>query len=58
MLLGVPNNGDISHDPTPASASSYWAWYFEDNWKGRRNLTVTLGLRYELDVPRTERFNR
>jgi carboxypeptidase family protein/TonB-dependent receptor-like protein len=58
MLLGVPNNGTLSHDPTPASASSYWAFYFEDNWKVSPKLTVTLGLRYELDVPRTERYDR
>lgn len=58
LLIGVPNSGTISHDPTPASASSYWAWYFEDTWKVTPKFTATLGLRYELDVPRTERFNR
>ena len=58
LLIGVPNNGNISHDPSPASASPYWAWYFEDNWKVSPKLTLTLGLRYDLDVPRTERFNR
>ncbi|MGH9844698.1 MAG: TonB-dependent receptor domain-containing protein [Blastocatellia bacterium] len=58
LLIGVPNNGNISHDPQPASASPYWAWYFEDNWKFSPKLTVTLGLRYDLDVPRTERFDR
>jgi Carboxypeptidase regulatory-like domain/TonB dependent receptor len=58
MLLGIPNTGQMSHNPTPASASSYWAWYLQDDWKVTRKLTVNLGLRYELDVPRTERFNR
>jgi hypothetical protein len=58
LLLGVPNFGNFSHDPTPASSSSYWGFYFEDNWKASQKLTVTLGLRYELDVPRTERYDR
>jgi carboxypeptidase family protein len=58
MLIGVPNSGVISHDPTPASASSYWGWYFEDTWRVSPKLTITLGLRYDMDVPRTERFNR
>jgi hypothetical protein len=58
LLLGIPSGGSMSHDPTPASASSYWGWYFEDTWKMMPKLTVTLGLRYELDVPRTERYDR
>jgi hypothetical protein len=58
MLLGIPSFGQISHNPSPASASSYWASYIQDDWKVSRKLTVNLGLRYEFDVPRTERFNR
>jgi hypothetical protein len=58
MMLGIPSFGQISHNPTPASASSYWASYIQDDWKLSRKLTVNLGLRYEFDIPRTERFNR
>jgi hypothetical protein len=58
MLLGVPSFGQMSHNPTPASASSYWASYIQDDWRVSKSLTVNLGLRYEFDVPRTERFNR
>jgi hypothetical protein len=58
MLLGIPNLGQMSHNPSPASASSYWAWYIQDDWKLSRSLTLNLGLRYEFDLPRTERFNR
>jgi hypothetical protein len=58
MLLGIPSSVNLSHNPSPASASSYWSGYFQDDWKLARNLTVNLGLRYEFDVPRTERFNR
>lgn len=58
LLLGVPSSGQMSHNPTPASASSYWATYIQDDWKISQKLTMNLGLRYEFDVPRTERFNR
>ena len=58
MLLGIPSNGQISHNPSPASSSSYWASYIQDDWRITKNLTINLGLRHEFDVPRTERFNR
>lgn len=66
FLLGVPGNsnsaqaggGTLSHDPSPASTSPYWGFYAEDSWKFSQKLTLTLGLRYELDIPRTERFDR
>ncbi len=32
--------------------------FFEDNWRVKPNLTLTLGLRYEYNVPMTEKKNR
>lgn len=58
MLLGIPSSVNMSHNPDPASASSYWSGYVQDDWRIARNLTINLGLRYEFDVPRTERFDR
>ena len=58
FLLGLPNSGQMTHDGTAASASSYWAAYIQDDWKVTRKLTLNLGIRYDLDIPRTERFNR
>lgn len=58
LLIGVPDSGSISHDPTPDSASSYWGFYVQDDWRVTPKLTVNLGYRYDFDVPRTERDNR
>jgi hypothetical protein len=32
----------------------YWAAYFQDNWRATAKLTLNLGVRYEVQVPRTE----
>jgi hypothetical protein len=58
MLLGVATSGGMTHEPVPAQSSSYWAGYIQDDYKVSRRLTINLGLRYDVDVPRTERYNQ
>ncbi len=36
----------------------YWGFYLHDDFKVNSRLTLNLGLRYELELPITERFNR
>jgi hypothetical protein len=60
FLLGLPNNngGALNHSFSAATASPYIGVFAQDDWKVSRKLTVNLGLRWDVDVPRTERYNR
>jgi hypothetical protein len=58
MLIGWANGGQYHIDPWSASASKYFGFYVQDDWKVTRKLTLNLGLRYDFDLPRTERYNR
>jgi len=35
-----------------------WGGFIQDNWRATDKLTVNIGLRYDLEIPRTERYNR
>jgi hypothetical protein len=60
LLLGTgtQNNVLIQGWKNVASQSLYLAGYAQDDWRVSRKLTVNLGVRYDLEVPRTERYDR
>lgn len=58
MLLGLGTGDMIQHYKDVATQSYYFAGYFQDDWRIIPRLTLNLGLRYDIDVPRTERYNR
>ena len=41
----------------PATENYQYAWFAQDNWKVTPKLTLNLGLRYDVSLPRTDRLN-
>ncbi len=58
FLLGLPSSGDITNDPHTIQSSQYIAAYVQDNWKATRSLTINYGLRWDVEIPRTEQNNQ
>ncbi len=57
FLLGVPS-GSIAKSASYAEQNAIYGFYFQDDYKLSRKLTLNLGVRYELETAMTERFNR
>jgi hypothetical protein len=58
FLLGVPNSIALGNTAIPY----YYRWnsgaaFVQNDWRVKPNLTVNLGLRYSLQLPRTELHN-
>jgi hypothetical protein len=58
FLLGAVDWGQMSTNNFIASEKQAWAFYGQDDWKVTPKLTVSLGLRYELFSPISEKFGR
>ncbi len=61
FLTGSGVNGGWGGYEVPvfgATQSFQYAAYVQDNWKMTPKLTVNLGVRYDLNTPRTDRFDR
>jgi hypothetical protein len=57
LLLGTPASGFISHNASTAPQSPWYGWYFQDDFKITPKLTLNLGLRYDLMLGLTERYD-
>jgi hypothetical protein len=58
FLLGVTTGGTIDRNTSRSNQTVYQGFFFQDDWKATRKLTLNLGVRWELENATTERFNR
>lgn len=42
----------------PATSNRQYGFFMQDNWKATPKITLNLGLRYDVTMPRTDRYNR
>lgn len=67
FLMGQMTQACVSNDGCgsyyeiqfrPATTNYQYGFFGQDNWKVNQKLTLNLGLRYDVTLPRTDRYNR
>ncbi len=58
LLLGVANSGSLGYTSSLSMQGHYAGLFVQDDIKVTPTLTLSFGLRYELETPFTERYDR
>jgi hypothetical protein len=58
LLLGVPSSASITTPTIGDLRQRYYGFYFQDDWQVSKNLTLNLGIRWDLSSPFWDRLNR
>ncbi|MDZ4796976.1 MAG: TonB-dependent receptor, partial [Bryobacteraceae bacterium] len=58
FLAGVNNRANVTAPTTRANNFNYYAAFIQDDFKLARRLTLNLGLRWDMESPVTERFDK
>jgi hypothetical protein len=57
-LLGFPASGAITVGATFYRSRPYYAGFVQDDWKVTPKLTLNIGIRYDVQIPWLERYDR
>lgn len=59
FMVGLPTGWSAYQIPaSPATQNLQYGGFVQDNWHVNDRLTLNVGVRYDIDAPRTERYNR
>ena len=58
MLLGFADSGTIAWNDSIFRSRPYYGVYVQDDWRVSNRLTLNLGIRYDVQIPWQERYNR
>ncbi len=58
FLLGAVASGSVGYNASPADTGTYYGFYVQDDIRVSTRLNLNIGLRYEIEGPYTERYNR
>jgi len=57
FLLGL-GGGSLANNNGVSIINKYYGFFFQDDYRITTKLTINMGLRYEYETPRTERYDR
>jgi hypothetical protein len=58
-LMGAANGGSSQEFTTePGYRSGIWAFFAQDDWRATSRLTLSLGVRWEIPLPKSEAYDR